>query len=98
MNMSWRNRRTENELPILRGLIDEIICILDDHSSDADLIETINKAIWECNNAPLEDYSPIWWPRHEEIDCKIFLIVERLDADKNPIEMRVRYEYEPEEE
>ena len=91
--MSWRNRGTEDELPILRGLIDEIVCILDMGTRDTDLKEAINKTIWECNNAHLEDNSLIWWPKHEEIDGNLCLIEERLDANKNRIEMRIKHEY-----
>ena len=96
--MSWRNRGTEDELPILRGLIDEIVCILEDDSDSlqcviAPLVEKINKTIWESNNAHLEDNSLIWWPKHEEIDGNLCLIEERLDANKNRIEMRIKHEY-----
>ena len=93
LNMTWRGRGDEGELPILRGLIDEIVCILDDnlHLPKLDLVEKINKTIWECNNAHLEDGTLIWWPKYEEIDGNLCLIEERLDANKNRIEMRVKH-------
>tara|TARA_Y100000593_G_C4139854_1_gene251681 strand:+ start:38 stop:346 length:309 start_codon:yes stop_codon:yes gene_type:complete len=95
--MTWRVRGTEDELPILRGLIDEIVCILDMGTRDTDLKEEIKKTIWEANNSPIlmgdEKGEPIWWPKHEEIDGDVCLIEETLDENQNRIEMRVLLDY-----
>ncbi len=87
-------------MPILRGLVDEMVCIIEKYSEDFgiphmndDLLLMVHEAIWEANNEPDENGEPIWWPKHEEIDGKLCLIEERLDIDKNRIEMRIVLEY-----
>ncbi len=96
--MSWRCRCDEDELPILRGLVDEILCKAEEmeQSTNRFLREVgaeLKKTIWESNNEPKNDGSPIWWPRHETINGNICLIEEILDENQEPIKMRVKHEY-----
>jgi hypothetical protein len=106
--MTWRVRSTEDELPILRGLIDEIVAIIEmGCGGDGDfyeevyaegLLEKIEKTIWEANNEPKwsiegQCEEPIWWPRHITVGDKIHLIEERLGNDKEVLETRTKHIY-----
>jgi hypothetical protein len=87
LNMTWRVRETENEIAILRGLVDELSIMVEtefaNEHHDLSLIEfneAVQKTIWMANNQPVDNGEPIWWPKHEEIDGDLCLIEETLDG------------------
>jgi hypothetical protein len=98
--MTWRVRGTDDEISILRGLVDELSIMVEiefaNEHHDKSLIEfneAVQKTIWMANNQSDENGEPIWWPKHEEIDGDVCLIEETLDENQNRIEKRVSVLY-----
>ena len=103
--MTWRVRKdTENELIILRGLVDELSLMMEELAQEnrgqryAIANESFQRTIWIHNNDYDKDGNPVWWPRHISVEqpqgvVKTHLIEERLDNDKNVLESRTLHVY-----
>lgn len=80
--MTWRVRKdTENELIILRGLVDELSIMMEEWAQAADsqvqmprrkmmekYNESVQRTIWIHNNDYDKDGDPVWWPRHISVE------------------------------